>query len=162
MGNPCTKFRNYRVFVIGVIPDLQVLDGQPVLHTEQLEAKLNLAANETDILLQESQYKPQPYIPKTGPFQSQLSKSLQVIYCFVSGSEPQDEGKQPVDTGNFQCPMPIGRDGRILNSNKWQIPFTLQEEDDSIILTIKIAKYPFIFLYFFPISGIFKVLELRV
>lgn len=70
MGNPCTKYRNYRPFVIGAIQQLQVLDGQPVLHTERLEANLHLATNEADILQQEAEHQVQAYVPKTSPFQS--------------------------------------------------------------------------------------------
>ena len=65
MGNPCTKYTNYRSFVIGVVQQLEELDGQRILHTDRLAAKLNLAANQVDILRQEDQHQLPANLPPT-------------------------------------------------------------------------------------------------
>ena len=62
------------------------------------------------------------------------------IYLSILDLQSQGDDKQPTDVEKAEVSLPMGRDGRILNSNKWQIAFTLQEEDDCIVLTIKIAK----------------------
>lgn len=53
-GNPCAAFKFYRLYVIGILPQLECLDGVPVLYTERLAAKADFDYIESEILEQES------------------------------------------------------------------------------------------------------------
>lgn len=52
MGNPCADFGGYRAFVIGTLPQLKKLDGNPVTPSERILAKQELPAV-TERLLRE-------------------------------------------------------------------------------------------------------------
>ncbi|KAF0984416.1 hypothetical protein FDP41_000315 [Naegleria fowleri] len=39
LGNPCTKYENYRLYVIGTLPQLQILDGDKVSKSEKILAE---------------------------------------------------------------------------------------------------------------------------
>jgi protein TilB len=56
-GNPCVGFKFYRLYVVGTLPQLESLDGVPVLHTERLAAKANFDYIQSKILEQESKSK---------------------------------------------------------------------------------------------------------
>lgn len=38
LGNPCHSYAGYRPFVLGTLPQLEVLDGEDVTHKERIEA----------------------------------------------------------------------------------------------------------------------------
>ena len=39
MGNPCASLKHYRSYVIGLLPQLESLDGVEILYTERLAAR---------------------------------------------------------------------------------------------------------------------------
>ncbi|KAL9650788.1 hypothetical protein ABK040_001838 [Willaertia magna] len=39
MGNPCTKYENYRLFCVGTLPQLQILDGERITKSERIYAE---------------------------------------------------------------------------------------------------------------------------
>ncbi|KAG2387106.1 hypothetical protein C9374_002141 [Naegleria lovaniensis] len=55
LGNPCTKYENYRLFVIGTLPHLQILDGDKVSKSEKILAEQLLA--QIRISIQEEQQR---------------------------------------------------------------------------------------------------------
>ena len=55
-GNPCTKYENYRAFVVGSIPQLRRLDGMEVTNTERLDAFQNLDKIRESIVEEQNEY----------------------------------------------------------------------------------------------------------
>lgn len=88
-------------------------------------------------------------------FKAKFQRHRQLIDNSVSGFETQDDVNRSINVDKVEKSVLIARDGRVLNSNKWQIPFTLQHEDGYIILTIKIAKQCLFFHFsYLPIKFI--------
>lgn len=58
-GNPCTDFDGYREFVIGTLPQIDVLDGTEVTHYDKLVAKQMLSNVTPKIIAQQNVYKSQ-------------------------------------------------------------------------------------------------------
>mmetsp|Transcript_42701 Transcript_42701/g.134544 ORF Transcript_42701/g.134544 Transcript_42701/m.134544 type:complete len:382 (-) Transcript_42701:1358-2503(-) len=42
IGNPCTEFQSYRLYVIGTLPQLEKLDGHAITATERIQAEQQL------------------------------------------------------------------------------------------------------------------------
>ena len=42
VGNPCTEFQSYRLYVIGTLPQLEKLDGHAITATERIQAEQQL------------------------------------------------------------------------------------------------------------------------
>jgi len=41
VGNPCASLKHYRSYVIGLLPQLESLDGVEILYTDRLAARQN-------------------------------------------------------------------------------------------------------------------------
>ena len=55
-GNPCAGFRDYRDFVITVLPQLKILDGTEIEISERILAKQRFAQIKESILQQEHEH----------------------------------------------------------------------------------------------------------
>ncbi|XP_045490813.1 protein tilB [Colias croceus] len=64
-GNPCTDYENYRVFVIGTLPQLRYLDGNEIERSDRITALQNLPVIRSDILFEQENYKHQRKAQKT-------------------------------------------------------------------------------------------------
>jgi len=56
-GNPCTDYDGYREFVIGTLPQIDVLDGLEVTHHDKLVAKQLLSNVKRKIIAQQIVYE---------------------------------------------------------------------------------------------------------
>ena len=56
VGNPCAGFKNYRSFVITVLPQLKILDGTNIEISERLIARQSFEEIKNSILQQERNY----------------------------------------------------------------------------------------------------------
>lgn len=65
-GNPCSKFENYREYVIATLPQVQRLDGIDVTNTERLEAIQSLKDIRESIISQQKDYFIQQQKTKEG------------------------------------------------------------------------------------------------
>ena len=57
--------------------------------------------------------------------------------------ERQDPCRPDETASQTEVVITKSKDGRILNTNKADARFTLREEDDAVVLTVKVPKYPF-------------------
>ncbi|KZS20184.1 Leucine-rich repeat-containing protein 6 [Daphnia magna] len=128
-GNPCAAFKFYRLYVIGILPQLECLDGVPVLYTERLAAKADFDYIESEILEQESIKTYNPPIERASEIRRQLRGERDGQTTAISTSSKPEKNRL------------ISKNGRVLNSNQAGARFTLVEEDDAIILTVKLPKY---------------------
>ncbi|EFX68522.1 hypothetical protein DAPPUDRAFT_330020 [Daphnia pulex] len=128
-GNPCAAFKFYRLYVIGTLPQLESLDGVAVLHTERLAAKANFDYIQSEILEQEYIKTHNPPIERASEIRRQLRNERE---CLATAD--QTPSKPEIN-------RLVSKDGRVLNSNQAEVNFKLVEEDDTIILTVKLAKY---------------------
>lgn len=55
-GNPCTEYEGYRDFVVGTLPQLEMLDGKQITKSERIEACQQLSGLRCQILLQQDQH----------------------------------------------------------------------------------------------------------
>lgn len=55
-GNPCAEFSGYRDYVIATLPQLQVLDSEPILRSDRIRALQNYNRTSKIILQQQEQY----------------------------------------------------------------------------------------------------------
>ncbi|GAU99792.1 hypothetical protein RvY_10742 [Ramazzottius varieornatus] len=55
-GNPCAEYGGYRMYVVGALPQLKVLDGQEVTRTEQLAALHNFPNIKARIITHQNEY----------------------------------------------------------------------------------------------------------
>ncbi|CAH1644818.1 unnamed protein product [Spodoptera littoralis] len=58
-GNPCTDYENYRDFVIGTLPQLNLLDGCEIDRSDRIKALQNLPIIRSDILFEQENYRHQ-------------------------------------------------------------------------------------------------------
>ncbi|XP_033645010.1 protein tilB homolog isoform X1 [Asterias rubens] len=56
-GNPCTKFKGYREYVIAVLPQLQYLDGKEIDKSERITAMQDLKMIRPKILEEQEDYR---------------------------------------------------------------------------------------------------------
>lgn len=117
-GNPCTKFTHYRMYVIGVLPQLACLDGEPVLHTERVEAKANFSFVESEILAQESNRRCLTFSASRGKSNSILHKIR------MQGASPPGIGDSPSNSrrhsdGDGQRPS-LGVQRTLAQCQRWE------------------------------------------
>lgn len=65
-GNPCSKFDNYREFVVATLPSVQRLDGTDITNSERLEAVQNIKSIRESIVSQQNDYFIQQQKAKEG------------------------------------------------------------------------------------------------
>lgn len=58
-GNPCTDYNGYREFVVGTLPQIDVLDGMEVTHYDKLVARQMLSTVKCNIIIQQNAYESQ-------------------------------------------------------------------------------------------------------
>lgn len=56
-GNPCTDYDGYREFVVGILPQIDILDGVEVTHYDKLVAKQLLSRTRCKIIAQQKAYE---------------------------------------------------------------------------------------------------------
>lgn len=56
-GNPCTDYDGYREYVIGILPQIDVLDGIDVTSHDKLVAKQQLSNVVHKIMVQQKAYE---------------------------------------------------------------------------------------------------------
>lgn len=56
-GNPCTDYDGYREFVVGTLPQIDMLDGIEVTHYDKLVARQILSTVKRNIIVQQNAYE---------------------------------------------------------------------------------------------------------
>jgi len=120
LGNPCTKKRFYRAFVIAVLPQLKHLDGKRVTAEEQ-----SAAMEQTSTLHQKV---------------SSLEDSIAV--CDENSGIQELSALQGQSTENAPCAHLVDAQARIFQTNqgKWKFKLSESEDKSTTLLEIPIGK----------------------
>ena len=159
MGNPCASLQNYRSYVIGILPQLEILDGEEILYTERLAALQNFhllrpQIEEEELLCIFPVYYPLSFqfliwchityetVEETGaPWV--VERAPEIRRQLRGGRESyltDDDDQATAPTCANAAPL-TNKSGRVLNSNQADVRFELREDQDSITLTVKLSKY---------------------
>lgn len=135
--------------MIGTLPQLEHLDGLPVLHTERVQAKAQLAIITPSIIAQENAGTTFAHCIIYGYLilftiikestDTPIERACEIRRQFRQKYEKCDDKTSP-DNAQKSAKFPVSKDGRVLNSNQAQVKFKLMEEDDAIVLTVKLPK----------------------
>uniref|UniRef100_A0A2S2R7M5 Protein TILB n=1 Tax=Sipha flava TaxID=143950 RepID=A0A2S2R7M5_9HEMI len=167
-GNPCTDYDGYREFVIGTLPQINVLDGVEVTHRDKLVAKQQLSTVKRKIIVQQNAYE------KSKREKKNSSKSLKITENILETDEPyddksdedfwnqpsentpecrvemamhsrraqrkQDEAKKTPKKETW-TPKLFTDTGRPYNLNQAKVPYKLDDEQNRYILTVEVYKF---------------------
>lgn len=169
-GNPCAEFVGYRDYVIATLPQLQVLDSEPILRSDRIRAIQNYNTNSELILKQQNQYSVKRATQKLqhkekqmkGPEMHQYddpeemkkywdemcdnSPETRVELATLSRKQREQGKHQKSDPEKAEQKRSIKLfkdDGQPLSVNEPRIPFTLSENDTSncLVLTIEVYRH---------------------
>jgi len=158
MGNPATDWNGYRLFVIGVLPQLKELDGKEVTRTEKIKAKqqmpelvqqLRKLAAETKSKKVAREYE--PYDEEEYSTRSRLEMYREIAEekmeaeCRQKEMEPKDRDYATEHSLTIEQQRKKEREcgTHIRQCNEGRYVFRMNEEDGkgNVILEIDIPKF---------------------
>ncbi|VVC32578.1 Hypothetical protein CINCED_3A001006 [Cinara cedri] len=167
-GNPCTDYDGYREFVVGTLPQIDLLDGVEVSHHDKLVAKQLLSNVKHKIISQQDLYeksrlernkssKPLKMIDETSSMtDDDDEKSEQDFWNQPSENTPecrvamalhtrraqrrQDEAKKTPTVEKRPVKL-FADDGRPYNMNRAKLPYELDNAHDRYVLTVQVYKF---------------------
>lgn len=137
IGNPCDRFEGYRDYVVGVLPNLKMLDGQEVTPTDRIRAKRNFAMLESKMIEQIASYKPTHYTPE-----ERLAAWREIEMKKKENSPP--EKPDPRDATFHKIKKPAAgpdENGKIMQCNMGKWNFKWKVEGDYLSLDVAIGRY---------------------
>ncbi|XP_029342248.1 protein tilB, partial [Acyrthosiphon pisum] len=167
-GNPCTDFDGYREYVIGTLPQIDVLDGIEVTSFDKLVAKQQLSNVTRKIIAQQKTYEnfrieqkktsksiniteetletyEKNYEETDEDFWNQPSENtpecrVEMAFHSRRAQRKQDEEKKTPKQEKW-TPKLFAEDGRPYNLNQAKVPYKLENEDNRYVLTVHVYKF---------------------
>ncbi|EFC48009.1 hypothetical protein NAEGRDRAFT_31069 [Naegleria gruberi] len=147
LGNPCTTFENYRLFVIGAVPSLQILDGERVAKSERIlaeqlkeqikksieeeQSRINVADIQENIEQRDQDKK------EMAEHKNAKEKAQEKNLDGINEVDGLGLGKRVSLTPEEE----IEKYGKVMQKNEGKWAFKLLQEKDHYVLDIPAGKY---------------------
>ncbi|XP_025206314.1 protein tilB [Melanaphis sacchari] len=168
-GNPCTDYDGYREYVIGILPQIDILDGIDVTSFDKLVAKQQLSSVKPKIIAQQKTYEnfrikqkksskslniteetldtyEKNYDESDEDFWNQPSENtpecrVEMALHSRRAQRKQDEAKRTPKEKPCRTPKLFAEDGRPYNLNQPKVPYKMENEDNRYVLTVHVYKF---------------------
>ncbi|XP_034251026.1 protein tilB homolog isoform X2 [Thrips palmi] len=169
-GNPCAEFSGYRDYVVATLPQLQVLDSEPILRSDRIKAIQNYHKTSELIIRQQDQYAAKRAAQKQEHHEKKLNsceirhyddpEEMKKYWDEVCDNSPETRiemaslsrkqkaydrhQKGENEYGEQKRPVKLFKDdGQPLSVNEPRVPFTLSENDTNncLVLTIEVYRH---------------------
>jgi len=147
LGNPCTKFENYRLYVVGALPQLQSLDGERITKSERIYAEQLFTQLRKSIEDQQHSFD-------TEPLQKAIEQRDQDKREMAEHAQEREKNQQKnldgvgeVERIKPEVPVKLSPEeeiekyGKVMQRNEGKWDFKFYEDKDEFILDIPAGKY---------------------
>ncbi|XP_060840295.1 dynein axonemal assembly factor 11 isoform X2 [Rhopalosiphum padi] len=167
-GNPCTDYDGYREYVIGTLPQIDILDGIDVTSFDKLVAKQQLPNITCKIIAQQKTYEnfrikqkesskslniteetmethEKNYEESDEDFWNQPSENtpecrVEMALHSRRAQRKQDEAKKTSKEEPW-IPKLFAEDGRPYNLNQAKVSYKMENEHNKYVLTVHVYKF---------------------